>query len=77
MSNVLYEYDNLEKDLYRLCHRYQFHDDKNILFYKIILNSYDSGEYDFSNNIISIQDEFYLELKNNYNKIKMILFYLE
>ena len=58
-SNIYYEYNNLEKDLYRLSHKYQFYDNKNILFHEIILNSYDSGEYDFSNNIIYIHDKIF------------------
>ena len=35
-SNIYYKYDDLNKDIYRLCHEYQFYDDKDTLFYEII-----------------------------------------
>ena len=61
----------MEKDLYRLCHKYKFYDDKDTLFYEIVLNSYSFGKSD--NNILYVKDDSYVELKGNYNKIKMVL----
>ena len=63
----------MEKDLYRLVHKYQFYDDKGTLFYEIVLNNNNFGVSNFDNNIFYINDEFYVEFKDNYNKIKMVL----
>ena len=60
----------MEKDLYRLCHKYQFYDDKETLFYEIVLNSYNFGKSNY--NILYVKDDFCVELKGNYNKIKMV-----
>ena len=70
-SNIYYKYDDLNKDIYRLFHKYQFYDDKDTLFYEIILNHYNFGKSD--NNILYIKEDFYVEIKNNYNKMKIVL----
>ena len=70
-SDIHYKYNDLEKDLYRLCHKYKFYDDKDTLFYEIILNNHSSGKSD--NNILYVNDEFYIKIKNSYNKIKIVL----
>ena len=71
-SNIYYKYDNLKKDMYRSCHKYQFYNN-NTLFYEMILNNYNFGTTDYNNNIFYIKDDFYVKIKNNYNKIKIIL----
>ena len=73
-SNIYYKYNNLKNDYHRLCHEYKFYNEKDTLFYKIVLNNNNSAESDFDNNIFYVKDEFYVEFKDNYNKIKMILF---
>ena len=73
-SNIYYKYDDLRKDHHRLQHEYQIFDDKNNLFHKKILNKTNSTDLDFNNNIMHAKDNFYVKLKNNYNKIKIILF---
>ena len=70
-SDIYYKYDNLEKYLYRLCHKYQFYDDKDTLFYEIILNHYNFGKSD--NNTLYVKEYFYVDLKSDYNKIKIVL----
>ena len=73
-SDVYYKYDDLKKYYHVLCHEYQFYDDKDALFYKIVLSKSNSGEADFDKNILNVKDEFYVKFKKNYNKIKMVLF---
>ena len=73
-SDIYYRYNNLKNDYHRLCHEYQFYNEKDTLFYKIVLNNNNSAESDFDDNIFYVKDEFYVEFKDNYNKIKMILF---
>ena len=41
---------------------------------KTILNKTNSTELDFDNNIMLVKDNFYIKFKNNYNKIKIMLF---
>ena len=38
------------------------------------MNKTNSTDLDFNNNIIHVKDNFYVRFKNNYNKIKIILF---
>ena len=73
-SNVYYKYDNLQKDHHRLQHEYQIFDDKNNLFHKTALNKTNTTDLDFDNNIMYVKDNFYVKFKNNYNKIKILLF---
>ena len=73
-SNIYYKYDDLQKDHHRLQHEYQIFDDKNNLFHKKILNETNSAALDFNNNILLARDNFYIKFKNNYNKIKIILY---
>ena len=72
-SYIYYKYNNLKKDIYRSCHKYQFYDDKDTLFYEIILNNYNFGTANFDNNIFYINDTFYVKIKNNYDKIKIVI----
>ena len=71
-SNIYYKYDNLQKDHHRLQHEYQIFADRNNLFHKTILNKTNSTDLDFNNNIMHVKD--YVKFKNNYNKMKIILF---
>ena len=73
-SNIYYKYDNLQKDHHRLQHEYQIFDDKNNLCHKAILNKTNSTDLDFDNNIMLVKDNFYIKFKNNYNKIKIIIY---
>ena len=72
VSNISYKYDNLENDLNRLTHLYQFYDDKDVLFYTITLDNHDFGISDVNKNILNVKDNFCLNV-NNKNKIKVIL----
>ena len=70
---INYKYDNLENDLNRLTHLYEFFDDENVLFYSITLDNHDFGKVSNSdNNILNIKDNFCFNIDNK-NKIKVIL----
>ena len=73
-SNIYYKYNNLQKDHRRLQHEYPIFDDKNKLFYTIIPNKTNPTDLDFDNNFMLAKDNFYIKFKNNYNKIKIILY---
>ena len=70
---VYYKYDNLQRDHHRLQHEYRILDDKNNSLRKIILNKTNTSDLNFNNNIMLDKNNFYVTLKNNYNKIKIIL----
>ena len=72
-SNIYYKYNDLKNNMYRTAHKYQFYDDKDTLFYEIVLNKYNFGATDFDNNIFYITDNFYVKIKGDYNKIKIII----
>ena len=72
-SNIYYKYDDLKNDMYRSCHKYRFYDDRDTLFYEIVLNKYNFGITNFDNNIFHINDNFYVKLKGDYNEIKIII----
>ena len=72
-SNIYYKYDDLRHNMYRTAHKYQFYDDKDTLFYEIVLNKYNFGATDFDNNIFHIKDTFYVKIKDDYNKIKIVI----
>ena len=70
---INYKYDNLENDINRLTHLYEFFDDENVLFYSITLDNHDFGKVSNSdNNILNIKDNFCFNIDNK-NKIKVIL----
>ena len=69
-SDIYHKYDNLQKDHHCLQHEHRIFDDKNNLFH----NKTNSTDLDFDNNIMYVKDNFYIKFKNNYNKIKIILF---
>ena len=72
VSSISYKYDNLENDLNRLTHLYQFYDHIDVLFYTITLDNHDIGISDVNKNILNVKDNFCLNV-NNKNKIKVML----
>ena len=73
-TNINYQYNNLENDINRLTHLYEFFDDKNELFYSITLDNHDFGVVSNSDkNILNINDNYCFSLDNTYNKIKIVL----
>ena len=72
VSDISYKYDNLENDLNRLTHLYQFYDDKDVLFYTITLDNHNFGISDVNKNILNVKDNFCLNVYNK-NKIKVML----
>ena len=70
---INYKYDDLENDLNRLTHLYQFYDDKDNLFYSITLDNHDFGiKSNSDKNILNIDDNFCFNI-NNKNNIKLVL----
>ena len=70
---INYKYKNLENDINRLTHLYQFYDDKDNLFYSITLDNHDFGKVSNSdNNILKIKDNFCFNIDNK-NNIKLVL----
>ena len=70
---INYKYYNLENDINRLTHLYQFYDDKNELFYSITLDNHDFGIPSNSDkNILNVSDNFCFSI-NNKNNIKLVL----
>ena len=74
INNIInYKYDNLENDINRLTHLYEFYNDQNILFYSITLDNHDFGVPSNSDkNILNIDDNFCFNI-NNKNNIKLVL----
>ena len=73
INNIInYKYDNLENDINRLTHLYQFYNDKNELFYSITLDNHDFSTSNFDENILNINDNFCFSI-NNKNNIKLVL----
>ena len=70
---INYKYYNLENDINRLTHLYQFYDDKNELFYSITLDNHDFGVPSNSDkNILNVSDNFCFNIDNK-DKIKIVL----
>ena len=69
---INYKYDNLENDINRLTHLYQFYNDTNELFYSITLDNHDFSTSNFDENILNINDNFCFNI-NNKNNIKLVL----
>ena len=72
-TNITYKYDNLQNDINRLSHVYQFYDDKNVLFYSITLDNHDFSTSDFDENILNVKDNFCFNLDKTYNEIIIVL----
>ena len=69
---INYKYDDLENDINRLTHLYQFYNDKDELFYSITLDNHDFSTSNFDENILNISDNFCFNIDNK-DKIKIIL----
>ena len=70
---INYKYDNLENDINRLTHLYQFYNDKKVLFYTITLDNHDFSTSIFDENILKVKDNFCFNLDKAYNEIKIVL----
>ena len=70
---INYKYNDLENDLNRLTHLYQFYNNKDELFYSITLDNHDFGVPSNSDkNILNVSDNFCFNI-NNKDKIKLVL----
>ena len=68
---INYKFDDLENDINRLTHLYEFFDDKNVLFYSITLDNHDFGVKSNSDkNILNIDDNFCFNIDNKH-KVKL------
>ena len=70
-NNMYYKYDDLSDDHHRCQHEYNIYDDKNNLIHKYLFNK--DTYYDENSNILNTTEEFCIFLKQNYNKIKIVL----
>ena len=70
-NNMYYKYDDLLNDYYRCQHEYNIYDDNNNLIYKYLFNK--DTYYNENSNILNTTEEFCIFLKQNYNKIKIVL----
>ena len=72
-TNINYKYNNLQNDLKRLTHLYEFYDKNDNIFYTITLNHNDFGKVaDEDNNVLIIKDIFCFNIVNK-DKIKVVL----
>ena len=72
-TNINYKYNNLQNDLKRLTHLYEFYDKDDKIFYTITLNHNDFGKVsDEDNNVLIIKDNFCFNIDNK-DKIKVVL----
>ena len=72
-TNINYKYNNLQNDLRRLTHLYEFYDKDDNIFYTITLNHNDFGKiFNEDNNVLIIKDNFCFNIDNK-DKIKIIL----
>ena len=70
-NNIYYKYDDLSDDYHRCQHEYNIYDDENNLIHKYLFNK--DTYYDENSNILNTTEEFCIFLKQNYNKIKIVL----
>ena len=70
-NNIYYKYDDLSDDYHRCQHEYNIYDDENNLIHKYLFNK--NTYYDENSNILNTTEEFCIFLKQNYNKIKIVL----
>ena len=72
-TNINYKYNNLQNDIKRLTHLYEFYDKNDNIFYTITLNHNDFGKVaDEDNNVLIIKDNFCFNIVNK-DKIKVVL----
>ena len=70
-NNIHYKYDDLADDYHRCQHEYNIYDDKNNLIHKYLFNK--DTYYNENSDILNTNEEFCIFLKQDYNKIKMVL----
>ena len=70
-NNIHYKYDDLSDDYHRCQHEYNIYDDKNNLIHKYLFNK--DTYYDENSDILNTNEEFCIFLKEDYNKIKILL----
>ena len=69
-NNMYYKYDDLEDDYYRCQHEYNIYGDNNLI-HKYLFNK--DTYYDENSDILNTNEEFCIFLKQDYNKIKIVL----
>ena len=69
-NNMYYKYDDLEDDYHRCQHEYNIYGDNNLI-HKYLFNK--DTYYNENSNILNTNEEFCIFLKQDYNKIKIIL----
>ena len=70
-NNIYYKYDDLEDDYHRCQHEYNIYDDNNNLIHKYLFNK--DTYYNENSDILNTNEEFCIFLKQDYNKIKIVL----
>ena len=71
---INYKFDDLENNVNRLTHLYEFFDDENVLFYSITLDNHAFGVPSNSDkNILNISDDNFCFNIDNKNNIKLVL----
>ena len=70
-NNIHYKYDDLSNDYHRCQHEYNIYDEKNNLIHKYLFNK--DTYYNENSDILNTNEEFCIFLKQNYNKIKILL----
>ena len=70
-NNIHYKYDDLLDDYHRCQHEYKIYDDNNNLIYKYLLNK--DTYYNKNSDILNTKEEFCIFLKEDYNKIIILL----
>ena len=70
-NNMYYKYDDLEDDYHRCQHEYNIYDDNNNLIHKYLFNK--DTYYNENSDIFNTNEEFCIFLKQNYNKLKIML----
>ena len=70
-NNMYYKYDDLEDDYHRCQHEYNIYDDNNNLIHKYLFNK--DTYYNENSDILNTNEEFCIFLKQDYNKIKIVL----
>ena len=70
-NNMYYKYNDLEDDYHRCQHEYNIYDDNNNLIHKYLFNK--DTYYNENSDILNTNEEFCIFLKQNYNKIKIVL----
>ena len=70
-NNMYYKYDDLLNDYYRCQHEYNIYDNENNLIHKYLFNK--DTYYNENSDILNTNEEFCIFLKQDYNKIKIVL----